>query len=73
MSKPNTTEALEAVKRLGTVNITAAQAATVIGCDPAYIREQARFAPHTLPFPVIIYRSRVKIPRLCFLACFEPQ
>lgn len=47
--------------------LTPAQIATVLGADPNWIRWQARNNKDALGFPVIVYGSRVKIPKLPFL------
>lgn len=57
-------KALEELKRLDSVFITAAQAAPVIGCDPALIRWQAHNDPQKLGFPVTVLKQEVRIPRL---------
>ena len=44
-----------------------ADIADVLNADPQDIRVQARTAPEKLGFPVIIIKSRTKIPRLPFL------
>ena len=41
--------------------------APVLGCNPHAIRLTARSAPERLGFPVIVVRTRTKIPRLPFL------
>lgn len=60
-------EALERIKQMDQVTITAELAAPVIGSDPNTIRLQARQAPEKLGFPVICVGSRVKIPRIPFI------
>ena len=47
--------------------LTPAQVAQVLGTDPNTLRWQAREDPAALGFPVIVARSRVKIPRLPFI------
>lgn len=47
--------------------LTPADIADVLNADPQDIRIQARTAPEKLGFPVIIIKSRTKIPRLPFL------
>jgi len=64
-------EALEAIKAMDSVTITPAQAAPAIGCDPHWIRIMARTQPEGLGFPVIVMRSRTKIPRLPFIRYVE--
>lgn len=53
--------------------LTPAQVAPVLGCDPQDIRVQARTAPERLGFPVIIIKSRTKIPRVPFLRFMGEQ
>lgn len=40
----------------------------IIGCNPQFLRIQARQAPQELGFPVIVMGTRVRIPRRAFLA-----
>ncbi len=47
--------------------LTAAQVAPVLGADPNWIRHQARKNKEALGFPVIVYGSRVKIPKVPFI------
>ena len=53
--------------------LTPAEVAEVLGCDPQDIRVQARMAPEKLGFPVIIIKSRTKIPRVPFLRYIGEQ
>lgn len=53
--------------------LTPAEVAPVLGCDPQDIRVQARTAPEKLGFPVIIIKSRTKIPRIPFLRFMGEQ
>jgi hypothetical protein len=53
--------------------LTPAEVAEVLGCDPQDIRVSARTAPEKLGFPVIIIKSRTKIPRLPFLRYMSGQ
>ena len=62
---------LEDIKQMDKGTITAAVAAPIIGCDPQYIRLMARLDASKLGFPVIVYRSRVKIPRIPFIKFME--
>ena len=62
---------LDEVRELRTDIITPAQAAQVLGCDPAYIRVAARDAPEQLGFPVVRIGSRTKIPREAFVRYME--
>ncbi|MDE7390637.1 MAG: hypothetical protein K2M82_06835, partial [Lachnospiraceae bacterium] len=58
---------LNELKKLDRNVITPAEAASVMGCDPHYIRLQARTHPELLGFPVAVLRNRTKIPRLPFI------
>ncbi len=55
------------LKQSDKVCVNASDIAPVIGADPAWIRYQAHTDPRKLGFPVIVYKRRVKIPRLPFL------
>ena len=58
---------LDDVKRMDSDTITPAIAAQVLGCNPQWIRVAARQDKSLLGFPVVIVRSRTKIPRLAFI------
>lgn len=62
---------LQELKSIDKDIITPAEAASVIGCDPHYIRVQARTRPELLGFPVMVLGSRTKIPRLPFIQFLE--
>jgi hypothetical protein len=47
--------------------LTPAEIAPILGSDPQTIRWQAHNQPDKLGFPVIVVKSRVKIPRLGFI------
>lgn len=64
---------LSELKSLDQDIITPAQAAGVLKCDPHYIRLVARQCPEKLGFPVIVLRSRTKIPRIPFIRYIEGQ
>lgn len=55
------------IKSLDREMLTAAEIALIIGTDPNLIRFQAHENPEALGFPVIVIKSRVKIPRIPFL------
>jgi hypothetical protein len=55
---------LEAVPREW---LTCAQVAPLLGADRANIHDQAVTAPELLGFPVIVIKSRVKIPKKPFI------
>lgn len=58
---------LDDLRRLPVDILTPAQVAPLIGTDPNTLRWQAREEPSALGFPVIVMKSRVKIPRLPFI------
>lgn len=60
--------AFEALRASDKLMLTPAEVAPVLGCDPYAINIQAREDPSRLGFPVVVLRSRVKIPRIPFLA-----
>ena len=62
---------LKDIKQMDKDIITPAEAAQVVGCDPQWIRLAAREKPEQLGFPVIIVRSRIKIPRMAFIKYME--
>lgn len=64
-------DALDAIKRMEEPMITPAQAATVLGCNPHWIRLMARSNPEALGFPVTVIKSRTKIPRVPFIRHVE--
>lgn len=47
--------------------LTPAEIAPILGCDPQAIRIQAHDDPSKLGFPVVVVKSRTKIPRESFL------
>ena len=63
--------ALDAIRQMDCDVITPKVAATVLRCAPYNIVIMARDQPQALGFPVIRIKSRVKIPRLAFLAYME--
>lgn len=58
---------LEDIKTMDREMLTPAIVAEVINGDAQKIRMQARERPELLGFPVIVYGSRVKIPRRAFI------
>ena len=58
---------LEQIKASDAVFLTPAQIAPVLSVDPQVIRIQARNNPEFLGFPVMVAKSRTKIPRVPFL------
>lgn len=60
-----TLEELEAIP--GEV-LTCKQIAPILGAKPDNLHQQAVEAPHMLGFPVIVMKSRVKVPKRAFCA-----
>lgn len=58
---------LQDIAKLPKMNLTAADVAPILGSDPNTIRWQAREYPQMLGFPVVVAKSRVKIPKAPFL------
>lgn len=64
---------LDEIKASDKLMLTPAEVAEVLGCDAQDVRIQARLAPEKLGFPVIIIKSRTKIPRIPFLRYMGEQ
>ena len=64
---------LDEIKASDKSVLTPAEVAEVLGCDAQDVRIQARTAPERLGFPVIIIKSRTKIPRVPFLRYIGEQ
>lgn len=62
---------LAEIKAMEQATLTPAEAASVLNCDPHWIRLMARERPEKLGFPVIVYGRRTKIPRLAFIRFLE--
>lgn len=62
---------LENIRALDKATLTCTEIAQVLNADPAALRWQARFDPKSLGFPVIVIKTRVKIPRLPFIRFME--
>ena len=62
---------LEELKELDVNLLTPAQAAEVLGVSAQSIRVCARQRPDLLGFPVMVYGSRVKVPRLPLIDFLE--
>ena len=58
---------IEEVEALPTEVLTCDQIAKVLHVDPTTLRVQAKTKPEQLGFPVIVVKSRVKIPKQPFL------
>ena len=64
---------LDEIKASDKSVLTPAEVAEVLGCDAQDVRIQARLSPEKLGFPVIIIKSRTKIPRVPFLRFMGEQ
>lgn len=53
--------------------LTPSDIAELLNADPQTIRIAARVAPERLGFPVVVIGNRVRIPKIPFLALFEPR
>ena len=62
---------LEDIKKIPKNFLTAVDVAPYLNADPNVIRYQARLAPERLGFPVVVMKSRVKIPKNQFVQVFE--
>lgn len=62
---------LEELKNMDVNLLTPAQAAEVLGVSAQSIRVCARQRPDLLGFPVMVYGSRVKVPRLPLIDFLE--
>lgn len=58
---------LEEIKDSKKPFLLASEVAEVLGTNPNTVRLQAHCAPEMLGFPVVVMKSRVKIPRIPFL------
>ena len=64
-------EAFIKIKAMDKLFLNVEEIAPVLECNPHDIRKQARERPELLGFPVTIYGSRTKIPRLPFIKFVE--
>jgi len=64
-------DAYEKLKSMKKLFITAAEAAPILECNPNDIRGQAQKRPDMLGFPVVVYGTRIKIPRIPFIQFIE--
>ena len=64
---------LDEIKACDKPILTPAEIADVLNCDAQDIRIQARMAPEKLGFPVIVVKTRTKIPRVPFLRFMGEQ
>lgn len=63
----NDTITLEDIEQMPKEMLNAEDIAPYLGCDPQHIREQAQEDPIKLGFPVMVTKSRVKIPKRGFV------
>ena len=61
----------EELKLMVKLFLTAEEIAPVLECNPNDIRGAAKERPDLLGFPVTVYGSRTKIPRLPFIKFIE--
>jgi hypothetical protein len=59
------------IKAMDKLFLTADEIAPVLECNGNDVRGQAHDRPDLLGFPVVVYGSRVKIPRLPFIQFVE--
>lgn len=64
---------LEDLEALPGEFLTCKQIAPILGAKEANIHMQAMDAPYMLGFPVIIIKSRVKIPRRAFVSYMKGE
>lgn len=62
---------LSEMKQSDKAFLTPVDVAEVLQATPQFIRWQARNAPARLGFPVVVIRSRTKIPRIPFIKFME--
>lgn len=60
---------IEELKKVDKDFVTAADVAEILGTDPNSLRWQAKNDREALGFPVVVIKSRVKIPRVPFIRC----
>ena len=58
---------IEEIRQSDEAFLKPADIASLLECNPQYIREQARKDPTLLGFPVVVIGSRTRIPRKPFL------
>ena len=59
------------IKMMDKLFVTAEEVSPILECNPNDLRGQARDRPDLLGFPVTVYGTRVKIPRLPFIQFVE--
>ena len=64
---------LEQIRRSAKAVLIPTDVAEVLGCGPQSIRDQARYRPDLLGFPVTVVRRRTYIPRVAFLKYLDGE
>lgn len=64
---------LEQIRRSAKAVLIPTDIAEVLGCAPQSIRDQARYRPDLLGFPVTVVRRRTYIPRVAFLRYIDGE
>ena len=64
---------LEQIRQSTMAVLIATDIAEVVGCAPQSIRDQARYRPDLLGFPVTVVRRRTYIPRVAFLRYIDGE
>lgn len=64
---------LDEVKKLDRNYLIATEIAEILEINPNLIRYQAKDDPTKLGFPVVVAKSRVKIPRIPFIKFMEGE
>jgi len=64
-------EVFRNIKAMDKLFVNVDEVAPILECNAQDIRGQARDRPELLGFPVTIYGSRIKIPRLPFIHFIE--
>lgn len=62
---------IEDLKKMDKEILTPCEIAPILECDPHKIRQQAKEDIRQLGFPASKVGTRIKIPRLAFIAWFE--
>lgn len=62
---------LNDIKAMECDTLKPSEVASVLHCNPQWVREAARTRPDLLGFPTIVYGSRTLIPREAFIRYME--
>lgn len=68
---PKQTITLEDIEKIPKAFLIPSDVAPFIGCDKYAINVQARDDPDKLGFPVVVLRTRVKIPKAGFIFFYK--